>query len=180
MVYAFLADGFEETEAIAVIDTIKRGGISVCTVSITEDKMVKGSHDIRIEADEVISGIDFDKADMLFLPGGMPGTLNLLNCELLTEQIKKFNTEGKKLAAICAAPSVFGQLGILKGKKAICYPGFEEKLTGAQITNEKVVKDGNVFTSKGMGTAIDLGLEIVAEYMGRGKADEVAKSIQYK
>lgn len=179
MVYAFLAEGFEETEAIAVIDIIKRGGIDLCTVSIKDDKIVKGSHGVSIEADMSISQIDFEKADMLFLPGGMPGTLNLADCNMLTEQIKKFASTGKKLAAICAAPSVLGQLGVLEGKKAICYPGFEGKLTGAQITNEKVVKDGNVFTSKGMGTAIDLGLEIVAEYKGRGKADEVAESIQY-
>lgn len=178
-VYAFLADGFEETEAIAVIDLIKRAGISLEMVSITGTYDVTGTHDIKIEADSLVEEIDIDDADMLFLPGGLPGTINLATCGTLCDAIKKYNKEGKMLAAICAAPSVFGTLGILEGKKATCYPGFEEKLKGAEYVDDKAVRDGNIITARGMGAAIELGFEIIRAFMGDEKVKEISESIRY-
>lgn len=179
-VYAMLADGFEEVEALAVVDVLKRAEIEVYIVSVTGEKLVTGAHQIGICADICFDEADFDKCDMIFLPGGMPGTLNLKNHKGLTEQIRNFDKSGKKLAAICAAPSILGELGILNGKRAICFPGFEDSLRGAIITDERAVTDGTIFTSKGMGTAIDLGLEIVKYMAGKEKSEELAKTIQYK
>lgn len=178
-VYAFLADGFEETEAIAVIDLIKRGGIDIEMVSVMGRKEVVGAHNIKIEADSLVEDIDIDNADMLFLPGGMPGTTNLAACTRLCDAIVRYNNTGKKLAAICAAPSVFGELGVLEGKKATCYPGFEEKLKGATYVGDKAVTDKNVSTARGMGAAIELGLEIVRVFEGEEKSKEVAESIRF-
>ena len=169
-VYTMLADGFEEVEALAVIDVLKRADYEVKTVSIQDKELVAGAW----------RRTDFDQCDMIFLPGGMPGTMHLKEHAGLAEQIREFDRQGKWLAAICAAPSVFGGLGILEGKKAICFPGFEKYLTGADITPERVVLDGHIFTSKGMGTAIDLGLAIVKEISGEEVSEELAKSIQYR
>lgn len=179
-VYTMLAEGFEEVEALAVVDILKRAKIEVCIVSITEQKLVTGAHKIGVSADICFEEADFGKCDMIFLPGGMPGTLNLKNHKGLTKQIQDFNASGKKLAAICAAPSILGELGLLNGKHAICFPGFEDSLKGAVITDERVVVDGNIFTSKGMGTAIDLGLEIVKYVIGEEASRELAGTIQYK
>lgn len=181
IVYAMLANGFEEVEALAVVDVLKRAGIHVKMVSVTGDSLVTGAHDICIQADILFESADFAECDMIFLPGGMPGTKNLAAHQGLTEQLVKFASDDKKwLAAICAAPSVLGELGLLEGKKAISYPGFEQMLKGAAITDEKVVRDGHIFTSKGMGTAIALGLAIVESCIGKGEADALAKSIQYQ
>lgn len=179
-VYTMLADGFEEVEALAVIDVLKRADYEVKTVSIQDKEVVAGAHNIGIVADLTWRRTDFDQCDMIFLPGGMPGTMHLKEHAGLAEQIREFDRQGKWLAAICAAPSVFGGLGILEGKKAICFPGFEKYLTGADITPERVVLDGHIFTSKGMGTAIDLGLAIVKEISGEKVSEELAKSIQYR
>ena len=179
-VYAMLADGFEEVEALAVVDVLKRAGLDVQMVSVVDGKAVTGAHGIGVLADIFFEEADFDACDMIFLPGGMPGTLNLKKHEGLAEQIGNFHKAGKKLAAICAAPSILGEMGILKGKNAICFPGFEETLKEARIMDQKVVVDGNIFTSKGMGTAIDLGLEIVKELVSEEKSEELAKSIQYR
>lgn len=179
-VYTMLADGFEEVEALAVVDVLKRTDIDVKMVSIMEQIWVKGAHGIPVSADILFHKADFDKCDMIFLPGGMPGTLNLKKHKGLTEQIRNFESSGRKLAAICAAPSILGEMGLLEGKQAICFPGFEDSLKGAEITNERVVVDGNIFTSKGMGTAIDLGLEIVKYLISEEKSEELAKTIQYK
>lgn len=180
VVYTMLAEGFEEVEALAVVDVLKRAEIEVCMVSVTEKKLVTGAHQIGVYADMCFDEADFDKCDMIFLPGGMPGTLNLKNHKGLTKQILDFHKLGKKLAAICAAPSILGELGLLNEKRAICFPGFEDSLKGAIIVNERVVTDGTVFTSKGMGTAIDLGLEIVKHVISSEKSEELAKTIQYK
>lgn len=179
-VYTMLADGFEEVEALAVIDVLKRADYEVKTVSIQDKEVVMGAHNIGIVADLTWRRADFDQCDMIFLPGGMPGTMHLKEHAGLAEQIREFDRQGKWLAAICAAPSVFGGLGILEGKKAICFPGFEKYLTGADVTPERVVLDGHIFTSKGMGTAIDLGLAIVKEISGEEASEELAKSIQYR
>lgn len=179
LVYAFLADGFEEIEALAVVDVLRRAKIETKTVSISDKHEVSGSHKIEVKADLLFEEADFEKADLLFLPGGIPGTPNLAAHKGLTEQILRFNEQGKKLAAICAAPSIYGELGLLKEKQATCYPGYEESLKGAVPTEKKVVTAGNITTAKGMGVSIELGLELVRVLDSKEKADDIADKIQY-
>lgn len=179
MVYAFLATGLEEVECLAVVDILRRGGIEVKLVSVTGELLVTGSHHIAIQADALIEDVDVSKAELLFLPGGVPGTPNLAACETLCAWLKEFDAEGKGLAAICAAPSVLGQLGLLQGKRATCYPGFEDQLTGAAVVGDGVVTDGNVTTARGLGYAIDLGLELVKRLAGAEKAQAIKDAIQY-
>lgn len=179
-VYVFLANGFEEVEALTVVDILRRAGVCVTIVSVTGEMTVEGSHKIKIIADSIFEENNYLDADCLFLPGGMPGTRNLSMHEGLLALLKEHYTKGKNIAAICAAPSVFGQLGFLAGRRATCYPGFEDKLTGASFVTEAVVKDGNVFTGRGMGTAIELGLALVAEFESEETADKISKGIIYK
>ncbi|MCD8120281.1 MAG: DJ-1/PfpI family protein [Lachnospiraceae bacterium] len=178
-VYAFLADGMEEVELLAVTDCLTRAGVSVEMVSVMKRTEVVSAHGVTILADSLIENVDAADADVLFLPGGMPGTTNLGNCELLTDMLKAQAAAGRRIAAICAAPSVLGELGLLNGKRATCYPGFEGKLYGATATGEKVVTDGNITTAKGMGAAIDLGLELIRLLVSEEEAVKVGKSIQY-
>lgn len=175
----FLADGFEEIEGLTVVDILRRAGVETRTVSITEQKLVTGSHQIPITADCCIGDTDFSEAELLVLPGGMPGTRYLGACKELTDLLLKFFHEGKKVAAICAAPSVLGGLGILDGKKAACYPGFEDQLKGAEVLFEQVVRDGNVTTSRGMGTAIPFALDLVSQLVSEKKAQELKAGIIY-
>ena len=175
----FLADGFEEIEALTVVDLLRRAGIEITTASIMGRKNVTGSHNITVEADALLDEIDFNNTDMLILPGGMPGTTNLDNCEPLKAQISKFNDQGKMLAAICAAPTVYGKMGLLQGKKATCFPGREPDLLGADVQISETVKDDNFITSRGMGTAIPFGLAIIGHYQGAEAASEMAKKIVY-
>lgn len=175
----FLADGFEEIEGLTVVDILRRAGVETQTVSITEQKLVTGSHQIPITADCCIGDTDFSEAELLVLPGGMPGTRYLGACKELTDLLLKFFHEGKKVAAICAAPSVLGGLGILDGKKAACYPGFEDQLKGAEVFFEQVVRDGNVTTSRGMGTAIPFALDLVSQLVSEEKAQELKAGIIY-
>lgn len=179
-VYVFLADGFEEIEGLTVVDLLRRAGAEVTTVSINGTKKVCGSHNIRLEADALFEETDYSDAAILVLPGGMPGTKHLGAHKGLTELLLKANEAGGGIAAICAAPSVLGDLGILKGKKAVCYPGFEERLAGADVQACSVVTDGNVTTSRGMGTAIDFSLELVKRLFGAEKAENLAKAIVYR
>ena len=174
----FFAEGFEEIEGLTVVDLCRRAGLDIKTVSITDSNTVVSSHNIELKTDMLISEVDFESADMLVLPGGIPGTPNLAACDVLIKNLKSFNEQGKMLAAICAAPSVLGQLGILKEKEATCYPGFEEELMGAKFVNVKAVKSGNVITSCGMGGSIDFGLAIVEHYCGKNAADELAVKIR--
>lgn len=176
----FLADGFEEIEALAVVDICRRCDIEIEMVSIMEGTQVKGSHGIAVEADKVFSQAGFDSYDMLILPGGMPGTKTLEAYGPLTEQIRAFYECGKYIAAICAAPSIFGHMGILKGRKACSYPSFESHLEGAEVTGGPVEISDNVITSRGMGTAIDFGLAIAGVLANPEKAEEVARTIVYK
>lgn len=178
-VYVFLADGFEEIEGLTVVDVLRRAGAEVTTVSISDTKNICGSHAIKLEADALFAETDFSDAAILVLPGGMPGTKYLGAHKGLTELLVKTNEAGGGIAAICAAPSVLGDLGILKGKKAVCYPGFEERLTGADVQTCSVATDGNVTTSRGMGTAIDFALELVKRLFGAEKAENLAKAIVY-
>lgn len=178
-VYAFLAEGMEEVECLATVDVLARAGIKVTLVSIGEKKKVKGAHGFKIKADVRLEDADLAKADVLFLPGGMPGTKHLRACEPLCEALIQAEKEGKRLAAICAAPSVFGELGLLKGKKATCYPGWEASLEGAIVTGEGVVTDGTITTAKGLGYALDLGLELVSLLINENAAQQIQRAIQY-
>lgn len=159
MIYIFLADGFEEIEALTPLDIFRRAGLDTLTVSITDSATVTGAHNIPVIADTTLNKVDLSNADLLLLPGGMPGTRYLGDCTLLCEAVTAQANAGKPIAAICAAPSVLGKLGLLIGKEAICYPGFEEALTGASISAQKVVRDGNIVTAAGMGVALEFSLE---------------------
>lgn len=179
-VFLFLANGFEEIEAVATIDVMRRGGLNVTTVSVSETKEVTGAHNVSVLADALFSETDFSKGDLLVLPGGMPGASNLNSHAGLKTLLTEYNAEGKQLAAICAAPLVLGGLGILKGKKATCYPSFEPQLIGAEISAEGVVVDGNITTGKGPAYAVDFGLSLVAQLQGEDKASEVASGMLLK
>ena len=175
----FLAEGFEEVEALTPVDLLRRAGAEVTMVSIETERTVSGSHGIAITADCLFNETNFADAELLVLPGGMPGTRNLKACEPLLTLLKEHNGKGKKLAAICAAPTVLGYAGLLEGKKATCYPGCEDGLTGAICETTPVVTDGTITTSRGVGTAIPFGLSLIAQLYGQEKADEIAKSIVY-
>ncbi len=172
-----LAEGFEEIEAIAIIDVLRRAGFELTTVSVSGNTVVTGSHQIKIIADKLFETIDYETIDMIILPGGMPGSKNLNEHAGLREQILNFNEKGKFLGAICAAPLVFGNLGILKNKKATCYPGYENQLHGAVVTGEKTEVSGNIITGKGAGVAIEFALKIVETIKGEPFATELSHKI---
>lgn len=180
-VTAFLTDGFETVEALAVIDILRRAGIEVETVSITGDYRVKSSQNIDVYADCLFDDVRISAEDVLFLPGG-PGHTSYMESQELLALLDRHNAAGGRIAAICAAPSVLGRLGMLNGKKALCFPGFEQYLEGADVlaAPERVVTDGNITTSRGMGTSIDLGLELVRIIAGEEAAESLAVSTQYK
>jgi len=178
-VYIFLANGFEEIEGLTVVDMLRRAGIEISMVSITGAKEITGAHNIKVMADELFEDIDFNDADMLVLPGGMPGTKYLAAHQGLVTLLKQFNKEGKQLAAICAAPSVLGVNGILQGKRTTCYPGYEDKLLGAIVTTNNVEIDNNIITGKGMGTSIDFSLRIIEKLIDLETANKIATAIQY-
>lgn len=173
MVYIFLADGFEETEAIAPADILRRGGADVKTVSVTENIQVKGSHGIYINADITGAEVDLKNAEAVVLPGGMPGTLNLEKSKYVTEAIDYCIDNDLYVCAICAAPSILGHKGILNGKSAVCYPGFENELLGANVKNTLICADGKIITGRGPGAAIDFGLEILKHLKGVETAKKV-------
>lgn len=175
----FFAAGYEEIEALTVVDICRRLGLSIDMVSVTGEDIVAGSHGIAVKMDKLITQANFEEYDMLVLPGGMPGTKNLEACEPLMAQIDAFYQAGKYIGAICAAPSIFGHRGILKGRRACSYPSSESQLEGAQVTVGPVEIDGNVVTSRGMGTAIDFGLAIGGLFCGQEKADKLAEGIVY-
>ena len=176
----FMADGVEEIEALTVVDLARRAGIDVDMVSIMGKNEIDGSHKIKFEADLLLEDINDDDYDGLVCPGGLKGTQNLMGDERVADLIRKFYANGKLTAAICAAPTVFGAAGILEGKKATCYPGKEDGLIGAVKLTDKVVKDGSIITSRGMGTSIDFGLAIVEYLIDSDAADELAKKIEYQ
>lgn len=176
----FLADGLEEIEGLTVVDILRRAGVEVVTISVSGKKEVTGAHQITVLADELFEQADFAKLDGVVLPGGMPGTTNLMNHEGVNRILEQFAAEGKLIAAICAAPSVLRQAGLLAGRRATCYPGFEEKLTGAVVSAEPVVQDENIITSRGMGTAISFALSLTAYFLGQEKADEIGTSILWQ
>ena len=175
----FFAEGYEEIEALTVVDMCRRCDLVVDMISITEEDMVKSSHGVAVKMDKTFSQADFREYDMLVLPGGMPGTKNLEAHEGLMTQIDAFYAQGKYIAAICAAPSIFGHRGILKGRKACSYPGFESHLEGAEVTSGPVEISGHVITSRGMGTALDFALAIIGIFCGNKKAEEMGKAVVY-
>lgn len=175
----FLADGFEEIEGLTVVDLCRRAGIDVRMTSVTGSLAVTGGHGIELKADELFEDTDFGALDMVVLPGGLQGTNTLKAHEGVQDIIREFLANDKYIAAICAAPTVFGKMGILEGRKAICYPGLEENLTGAVVTMESVVQDGRIITSRGLGTAIDFALAIIENLIDAQKAEEIAGSVVY-
>ena len=180
-VFIFLAEGFEETEAVATIDILRRGGLDVLTVSVTGRDKVIGAHGIAVVADQLFDEAGFSTDDVLVLPGGNPGTENLNAHTGLRTALLRHHHEGGRMAAICAAPSILGELELLKGKRATVYPGYEDSLKGATVIEDApVVKDGNLITAKGPGMAFDFGLTIVSELMGQEKADQVAAGMLLK
>lgn len=178
-VYIFLADGFEDIEGLTVVDLMRRADIDIKTVSIKKSKEITTSHGITMLTDLTFAETDFTDADMLVLPGGMPGTKYLEEYKPLTELLTDFYQNGGKVAAICAAPGVFERLGFLKGRNATSYPSVMEQLKSARTSLEPVVVDGNVTTSRGLGTAIDFSLSLIGQLEGSAKAEEIAESVVY-
>lgn len=178
-VYAFFGDGSEEVELLAVVDVLMRGGQEVKLVSVMGQKDVVSAHGIKIEADLVFEEGDFKDGDLLFLPGGMPGTKNLAAHRGLKSLLNQANAEGKRIAAICAAPSILGEMGLLDGKTATCFPGYEAKLKGAAHTRQGVITDGNITTARGVGYALDLGIELLGLLTDKNQAQKIKESIQY-
>lgn len=177
MIYVFLAPGFEEIEALATVDVLRRAGEEVLTVGVTEN-VICGSHHIPVTTDTTIAQLPEGCPDVIVLPGGMPGTLNLEACAQLQEMIRTAEREGKILAAICAAPSIFGHMGLLKDRAATCYPGFEQELIGAKYVKQKVCHDGQIITANGAGSAIEFALEIVQAIQNKEAADRIAAAMQ--
>lgn len=175
----FFGTGYEEIEALTVVDILRRAGVDTSMVSVSEERKVSGSHAITVEMDAVIAEVAFDSLDLVVLPGGMPGTTNLEACEALMEQVDAFVSQGKIVAAICAAPSILGHRGILKGRKACCYPSWESHLEGAEVLEQPAVIDGNVITGRGMGAAVPFALAIIERLQGKEAACKMAESIVY-
>ena len=174
------AKGYEEVEALTVVDLLRRAKIGCEILSVADSGQVTGSHGISIGADGNFSGTDFSQYDGVILPGGMPGTTNLAADERVLALLRSFAAAGKLTAAICAAPTVLAKAGLLEGKKAVCYPGMEEQLTGAKVSFDPVAVYGTVITSRGLGTAIPFALSIVQYFEGRERAEALASSVVYR
>ncbi len=177
MVYMFLANGFEEVEALCPLDLLRRAGVSVTTVGIGGNDTVIGSHGIAVQADMPEALYRDAKPEMIILPGGMPGSRNLDESRTVETALRAAASNNAYLAAICAAPMILGKRGYLQGKRAICFPGFEEHLIGATIADERVVTDGKTITAAGMGVALEFGLALVAALKGQTAADELRRAV---
>ena len=176
MIYMFLADGMEEIEALCPLDIMSRAGLEVTTVGIG-GREITGAHNITVKADIADSELKELDAKLIFLPGGMPGTLNLAASDTVKKAIETALKNDAYIAAICAAPSILGDMGILRGKEAICYPGFEDRLAGAKISDKRVVLDGKILTAAGMGVALDMGLLIVEIFCGKETASDLRHAV---
>lgn len=176
MLYMFLADGFEETEAIATLDVLRRGSVKVKTVGVGGE-MICGAHDITVKAD--VTDVDFENIDGIILPGGMPGTLNLQKDPGVNAALKRCADSGRLIAAICAAPMIPGELGYLSGKKAVCFPGFEDSLTDAEIMPSGVVRDENYITAMGAGKALEFGAAIVDYFSDEPKGGKILRKMMF-
>ena len=178
MIYMFLADGFEEVEALCPLDILRRAGLEVTTVGIGGKDVIRGAHGITVHADIPDIMYRDSSPDMLILPGGMPGSKNLDESRIVDAVLRSASRKGAYRAAICAAPMVLGRRGLLEGKRAVCFPGFEEYLKGATVDTENtVVRDGSIVTAKGMGAAFDFGLELVRCFKNDGTADKIKESV---
>ena len=178
-VLVFLADGFEECEGLLAVDILRRAGAEVTTASVMQRRKITSAHKVELYADQMAEDIDAAEYDAVVLPGGIPGTPNLAASPIVAETCRAFAAAGKLVAAICAAPSILGGLGLLQGKKATVYPGMEDTLTGAVPTAGEVVTDGNIITSRSMGTAIPFALTIAAHLFGAARAQQLAADICY-
>ena len=180
-VYVFLADGFEDVEALIPVDVLRRGGVEVVTVSVMDDnQIVESAHGVQMVADALAEDCDFGDADLLLLPGGMPGASNLYNSDCVREAVVAQYEAGKKIAAICAAPAVvLGQLGLLDGRKATCYPGFEQLLQGADYTGELCTVDGNITTAEGPAAAFPFAYTLLAALTNEQTAQQIAVGMRY-
>lgn len=178
MFYCFLADGFEEIEALATVDILRRADIPVCTVGV-DGEVIRGTHDIYVKADMHIDDFEINE-DMsgVILPGGMPGVKNLYAKERVKDAVSHCVSRNLYVCAICAAPSILGRMGVLMGKKATCFPGFEDELLDAQVCVDKVVVDGKIITAKGAGCALDFGFAIVKEVESESDAERISASMQ--
>ncbi|MCI9064721.1 MAG: DJ-1/PfpI family protein [Lachnospiraceae bacterium] len=176
----FFATGYEEIEALTVVDILRRAGEEIEMVSVTEERTVTSSHGVTVTMDKVLSEVNFDETDVIVLPGGMPGTSNLEACSALMEQVDAFVKADKLVAAVCAAPSILGHRGHLKGRKACAFPSMESQLEGAQVSREPAVRDGNIITGRGMGAAIPFALAILGALQSEEAAEEMARGIVFK
>ncbi len=179
IVAVHMAEGYEEIEAVSIIDVLRRADIETLIVSVTGKKEVTGSHGIIISSDKLFDEVNYEQVKMIVLPGGMPGAENLKNHKNLGREIVRFYNEGKPLGAICAAPLVLGNLKLLKNKKATCYPGYEDQLSGAEVTGNNVELTDKIITGKGAGVAIQFSLRIVEMLKGKPLADELAKKMVF-
>ena len=173
------AEGFEEVEALTAVDLLRRAEIGCDMIAVGGGDTVTGSHGITVRMDGTLDGTDTDAYDGVLLPGGQPGTRNLAAEERVRELLRRFHAAGKLTAAICAAPTVLAEAGLLEGRRAVCYPGLEDRLTGATVADGDVAIDGTVVTSRGVGTAIPFALAVVAYFSGEEKARTLARSIVY-
>lgn len=177
----FMSDGCEEVEALTVVDLLRRAGVGITMVSLEEGLIVNGSHNIRMKADCLYSEADFESCEMIILPGGLKGTANLMAHQDLNAKIKSFDEQGKMLAAICAAPTVFAAAGILKERCATSYPGKKGEMTPVgEYKEESVVIDKNIITSRGLGTAIEFSAAIIEHFKGKEAADKVLEAVIYR
>ncbi len=180
MIYVFLADGFEEIEALASVDFLRRAGVEVLTVGVTGD-VIFGAHNINVLADVTAESITLDdNLTGIVLPGGMPGAQNLNDSPVVQKAIAYCNEKHKLICAICAAPFVLGRLGLLQGKRATCYPGFEGELTGACVQNDAVITDDNIITACGPGVAWEFAAAISQKVVGDDKTESILNSLQWK
>ena len=179
--YVFLAEGFEDVEALIPVDVLRRGGVEVVTVSVDADsQVVESAHGVQMVADRMFDECDFSDADLLMLPGGMPGASNLNAHEGVRQALVKQADGGRRVAAICAAPLVLGGLGLLRGRRATCYPGFEQTLEGATYTGELCTVDGNITTGEGPAAAFPFAYSLLAQLKDEQTADQVATGMRYK
>lgn len=178
-IYLFMAEGSEELETLGVLDIVRRANLPIQLVSITGERTVTGSHGVNIVTDLLLEEADLDHAALLVLPGGLPGAYNLDGCTVLKDAIRRHHDAGRPIAAICAAPLVFGRLGLLQGRRATCYPGFESELVGAECTAALVEKDGNVLTGKGPAAVFAFGYAIVEMLAGAAQADALRNGMLY-
>lgn len=179
MIYEFLATGFEEVEALIPVDIFRRAGLEIMTVSTTGELAVASSHGVKIQADILFEDADFSDADLLMLPGGLPGATNLRDHEGVCDALLKQFNRGGKVAAICAAPLVLGKLGILKGKRATCYPGFEDQMTGAEYTAQLFTVDGNVTTGEGPAATFPYAYALAEQFVGRETVEALKDGMRF-